>query len=101
MTDRVFAGADELSRKIQDLRWQVARDLIETYGRECYNLGAQALLDRLAQEMAEEPCPKCGDPNCKDRVLVPAQGRSEERVPLPEAWATALDQADGSPERCI
>lgn len=37
-----------------DLRWQKLRELIEEYGRECYDEGAQKLLDTLSAAAATE-----------------------------------------------
>jgi hypothetical protein len=82
VTDRVFLGADEVVGKIQDAKWQAARAIIEAYGRECYNLGAQRLLERLDAEM-DKACPACGDKDCA--------ARRDEVVTV---------VLDGSPGRC-
>ena len=87
MTDAIFEGASEVVRKIQDLRWHAAREVIEAYGREMYERGAQKLLERLAEEadraVSEEHAADCLDCQILDLT---------ERVPL--------EQADGSPEAC-
>lgn len=65
------AGADSICEKVNDLKWQELRDLIEAFGKEAFNAGCQAILDKLAEEAkaavcacgCDRPC-VCGSPGC-------------------------------------
>lgn len=55
VADSVSAGADQVIRDIKDI-WQAARDRIEQYGRECYERGAETVMQTLEAAALEDPC---------------------------------------------